>query len=86
MTMNQQQQSIQLAHTASRGSSATQPNHNKDDAGLIAMCPSLYRAVHKGRLEEVMALLQQRHDAAVHIHQTMGNWKLLVDYLFFCFQ
>ncbi|TVU26188.1 hypothetical protein EJB05_28724, partial [Eragrostis curvula] len=57
------QQCIQLAHP-SRSSSTHQPRD--DDARWMDMCPSLYHAVHRGRTEEVMALLLQQHGAAGH--------------------
>jgi len=40
--------------------------HPKDDAAhlFISMCPSLYRAVYRGRTEEVMELLLRQKGAA----------------------
>ncbi|XP_066335074.1 protein ACCELERATED CELL DEATH 6-like [Miscanthus floridulus] len=64
----QQQQSIHLAAGASpAGSSAkatppTQCDHERMVVGN--MCPSLYRAVYKGRMAEVTARLLQQHPAA----------------------
>jgi hypothetical protein len=69
--MDQQQQhvvQVQLAHPAPpRGSSAAKQlnkDGGDDSARLIDMCPSLYRAVHRGPTVEVMALLLQQHGAA----------------------
>ncbi|OEL30660.1 hypothetical protein BAE44_0008325 [Dichanthelium oligosanthes] len=80
MEDRQQQQYIQLARPPSHDGSpakattapAMQQPNEADAARLVQMCPSLYRAVHRGRTEEVMALLLQQHGAATD-YQATGN-------------
>ncbi|OQU83028.1 hypothetical protein SORBI_3005G063800 [Sorghum bicolor] len=63
----QHQHCVQLACPPG-DSPATKPmmRHPKDDAAhlFISMCPSLYRAVYRGRTEEVMELLLRQKGAA----------------------
>lgn len=69
------QHHIQLADPACRGSFATEPKDEDGSRLIDNMCPSLYRAVQKGRMQEVMALLLQQHGAATN-NQGSGNTQL----------
>ncbi|KAL6870808.1 hypothetical protein ACP4OV_014656 [Aristida adscensionis] len=56
---------IQLTHRGGSSASAEASTHPNDGGGgLVEMCPSLYRAVYRGRVEEVMALFLQNHGAS----------------------
>ncbi|TVU26184.1 hypothetical protein EJB05_28720, partial [Eragrostis curvula] len=62
--MDGHHQQVQLLALPWRGSFATTMSPQPIDEALVAdMCPALYRAVRKGRVKDVTALLLHQHGA-----------------------
>ncbi|KAL6658477.1 hypothetical protein ACP70R_004063 [Stipagrostis hirtigluma subsp. patula] len=78
--MDDHQRHIQLTHSGfSPANTVTSSRRLKGDAGLVEMCPPLYRAVHGGRVEEVMALLLQQHGAPSD-HQAIASSQFIIQH------